>query len=90
MKKIAATAAATLALSLGLLVSPAAAEDAAAPTCEQYLAESTHREGLLHSQIDAFQTVAHVANKDLKDAQRKIVRQRATIKRLRAQLAAQR
>lgn len=78
-------------LTLGLSIPSHAEEPAAAPvSCEQYLSESQYREGLLHAQVDAMQTAARVANRDLRQAERKIDRQRATIKRLRAQLAAAR
>lgn len=87
MKKITATTAAALAMSLGMLVSPAGADDAVAPTCEQSLTESNYRETVLHYQIDGLQMAARVTNRDLKAAERKIETQRATIKRLRAQLA---
>lgn len=77
-------------LSLGLAVPVHADEPAAAPTCEQYLSESQHREQLLHEQVAAHQVIARVAARDLRQAERKIVRQRATIERLREQLAAAR
>lgn len=91
MLKIISTFITATVLSLGVLAVPVHADEPAAPvTCESQLVESQHREGLLHDQLAAHQTIARVAARDLRQAERKIVRQRATIDRLRQQLAAAR
>lgn len=87
MKKIIATTAAALLLSLGAFAAPAGADSSTAPTCEQSLAEAQYRETLLHFNIEGLQDATRVMNHDLVRAERKIKQQRATIQRLRAQLA---